>query len=585
MKTTKSCLHICLPLFVIVFALLLTSCSDKSIHTEFSPTIIEGESSSAMPSGLKEIFLNFDYPPGIIPVACYVDSISPAIRTGSYADELFEEIADKYEGTGSFQKRGMLVLVSESPRLIQVRVGDKYSTYCSMVGATSGNEYLSLQQQLTDKSFEDVFPHFLEVVTVRIDELNAISLYKKWRMNDVIGFISRFLDYAGSPSENFYGSWFLRPIMIVIAFFSNASDSYFIGIFFTLSILLIGRYFLILWLSKLTKQKVVIMMNILNFLLGLFFSISVAAAALVLSSGRMEDMIALHSMGIPYIESLIDMVSDYSIGKSILTIFAFILLFELKLIFDTRLFLLNLYPASVQREYYEKSDAFNKGAMLVDSNTDMNEVENSPTPYTVLFRSKMAKDIGLYSFVLGVAAFAILPQVVMYVGIVIAILSLFKTALNARMILKSHNYKNLNENSRIESLWGPIIIVSIVTIVFASAAYFMNPAPNRKDIAYSPTASQVIDSSTLIGNYTLEQSVEGRVTGYGSVMIKQKVNTEFAMLVTWQYDPQTYTLIYDEDAMTFYNDRLGIGEIHYDRELDIIKIIFKIQNTVWTLSK
>lgn len=61
---------------------------------------------------VKEEFLNFDYPAGIVPILFAVDSIE-AIQMGAYADECFNDLVDSISESRDFKHRGMLVLVSK----------------------------------------------------------------------------------------------------------------------------------------------------------------------------------------------------------------------------------------------------------------------------------------------------------------------------------------------------------------------------------------------------------------------------------------------------------------------------------------
>lgn len=577
----------CYYFIMVSFCFLLISCSDKSEKTIFQPKIVEVSDSSPMPNHLREVFMNYNYPAGLIPVACYVDSISSAMYTGSYADELFDQFADDYQSTGNFRKCGMLILISESPRLIQIRVGSLYKAYCSMTGVTSGNDYLTLQMKLESEAFSTVLPHFLQNIKVRIDELNELPWYKRMRINDIMGFISTFLDYAGSPSENFYGICILKPILIMMAFFTHMLENIFLSILLVLSLLLVGRYFLVRWLKHLANKNRLFrfLPVIFNFLLGFLFSIPVAGAAILLSGGRMEDMIALHSFNIPYIETIVRNVSDYSVGGSIVTIIFFVLLYMLKMSFGTNIFLYNLYPASIQRSIYEQTNQYLCAITIFSHQADLQKVESSPTPYSEIFYSSLGRIVGGKGLLLVLAALFVLPQIVLYIGIVLALNDLFKTAWQAKIILNMPGIEAEEREKQKMNLWGPLIGTIVAVAIMLVISLFLNPMPNRKDIEYIPHAERLIDSSVLAGNYTFESILSEENSSYGSAILKQQSEVNFVLLITSQYDPQIYELTYDETEMCFCSEKLGRGEIHYNRDLNSIKITFKIQNVTWILSK
>ena len=50
--------------------------------------------------------------------------------------------------------------------------------------------------------------------------------------------------------------------------------------------------------------------------------------------------------------------------------------------------------------------------------------------------------------------------------------------------------------------------------------------------------------------------------------------------------PKVYKLDFNSDKMIFVSGELGNGAIHYDKDLDKIKIVFNInEQTTWTISK
>lgn len=568
----------------LLLVLVLTSCSDKTELTLYEPKIAESGEMSAMPNQLREIFLNFNYQPGIIPVACYVDSIRPFLETGSYADDLFDAIDEQTIGQEDFSKRGMLVLISESPRLIQIRMGSKYRTYCNLTGVTSGKEYLSLQQRLKDEDFANVLPDFLQEVNVRVSELNSLPWYKRTRINQAVGFVSDFLDYAGTPSENFYGKWILKPILSVMSYLSHIFNGFFWSILLALTFLLLVRFLLISVLKRVVPGNTVFILAVINFLLGLLFSISVAGAAVILSGGRMEDIIALHAFGIPYVESLVQAVSDFSIGTSTVTIVCFVILFTLKLTLGSEVFLLSLYPASIQRAKFEAENPYFRAVRTGLYQADMQKVENSPTPYSEMFQEGSGKSLGTNGISLAIAALFMLPQTVLYVGIALALNDLLKIILRVRLVLNDPSVKVTERSEQKMSLWVNVGIIVAFTLLILIITPLLNPMPDRQEIKHSPDASQVIDMAMLPGNYTWEESVEGH-SDYGSAVIKKQSDNVYTLLVTGNYDPKTFTLSYETKQAVFYCEPLGKGSIHYDRELKTIQITFKIQNATWTLSK
>lgn len=60
----------------------------------------------------------------------------------------------------------------------------------------------------------------------------------------------------------------------------------------------------------------------------------------------------------------------------------------------------------------------------------------------------------------------------------------------------------------------------------------------------------------------------------------------FQLLITGKSSPKVYKLDFNSDKMIFVSGELGNGAIHYDKDLDKIKIVFNInEQTTWTISK
>lgn len=154
---------------------MFSACTDDTEQCLYSPKVFD--TGNLLSNRVKEEFLNFDYPAGIVPILFAVDSIEP-IQMGAYADECFNDLVDSISESRDFKHRGMLVLVSKNPKLIQIRLGNRYRVYCNMTGATSGLDYLDLQKQIQERGVEETLPLFLQNTSVRIQELNELPSYK-----------------------------------------------------------------------------------------------------------------------------------------------------------------------------------------------------------------------------------------------------------------------------------------------------------------------------------------------------------------------------------------------------------------------
>lgn len=321
---------------------LLSACSDDTEQCLYSPEVFD--TGNLLSNKVKEEFLNFDYPAGIVPVLFAADSIEP-IKMGAYADECFDALVDSISESKDFKRRGMLVLVSRNPELIQIRLGSRYRVYCNMTGATSGVDYLNLQKQIREKGIEETLPLFLQNTSVRIQELNALPSYKKYRINSAVSAISTCLEYIGTPSENFYGKCVLTPILKTTSLGYYVFKSWLLTFMFVCLIMLLCRWALFLVVKRLLQKHVIGLIwsqKIINWGLRLLFSISAAASAIILSSGRMEDAIALQAIGVPFIENFQIAAADYVLKTSFVAAFFFVLMYALKRNIVSDIFLYSL---------------------------------------------------------------------------------------------------------------------------------------------------------------------------------------------------------------------------------------------------
>ena len=78
-----------LSFFIALF--LFSACTDDTEQCLYSPKVFD--TGNLLSNRVKEEFLNFDYPAGIVPILFAVDSIE-AIQMGAYADECFNDFVD-----------------------------------------------------------------------------------------------------------------------------------------------------------------------------------------------------------------------------------------------------------------------------------------------------------------------------------------------------------------------------------------------------------------------------------------------------------------------------------------------------------
>ena len=564
---------------------LLSACSDDTEQCLYSPKVFD--TGNLLSNKVKEEFLNFDYPAGIVPVLFAADSIEP-IKMGAYADECFDALVDSISESKDFKRRGMLVLVSRNPELIQIRLGSRYRVYCNMTGATSGVDYLNLQKQIREKGIEETLPLFLQNTSVRIQELNALPSYKKYRINSAVSAISTCLEYIGTPSENFYGKCVLTPILKTTSLGYYVFKSWLLTFMFVCLIMLLCRWALFLVVKRLLQKHVIGLIwsqKIINWGLGLLFSISAAASAIILSSGRMEDAIALQAIGVPFIENFQIAAADYVLKTSFVAAFFFVLMYALKRNIVSDIFLYSLLePEKQQAIYHNLSDA-QKTTLVIGHEADLSKVEDSSEPYSELFTSRVSQRETMTIVSLAMAALFLIPRPLIIMGIALTIYPLAGQCVKIYHVVSNNTLPEQIKRDRRTSLITNLLIIFIIAFITVLMGLFFNPMPDKKEIDLNEARTELVTSDRLEGNYTVSKSIAGQVQ-VSSGIIKKIKNGAFQLLITGKSSPKVYKLGFDADEMIFVSEVLGNGIIHYDKDLDKIKVVFTInEHTTWTISK
>lgn len=564
---------------------LLSACSDDTEQCLYSPKVFD--TGNLLSNKVKEEFLNFDYPAGIVPVLFAADSIEP-IKMGAYADECFDALVDSISESKDFKRRGMLVLVSRNPSLIQIRLGSRYRVYCNMTGATSGVDYLNLQKQIREKGIEETLPLFLQNTSVRIQELNALPSYKKYRINSAVSAISTCLEYIGTPSENFYGKCVLTPILKTTSLGYYVFKSWLLTFMFVCLIMLLCRWALFLVVKRLLQKHVIGLIwsqKIINWGLGLLFSISAAASAIILSSGRMEDAIALQAIGVPFIENFQIAAADYVLKTSFVAAFFFVLMYALKRNIVSDIFLYSLLePEKQQAIYHNLSDA-QKTTLVIGHEADLSKVEDSSEPYSELFTSRVSQRETMTIVSLAMAALFLIPRPLIIMGIALTIYPLAGQCVKIYHVVSNNTLPEQIKRDRRTSLITNLLIIFIIAFITVLMGLFFNPMPDKKEIDLNEARTELVTSDRLEGNYTVSKSIAGQVQ-VSSGIIKKIKNGAFQLLITGKSSPKVYKLGFDSDEMIFVSEELGNGIIHYDKDLDKIKVVFTInEHTTWTISK
>ena len=574
-------------LFLLMLAMLaLISCTtDRTEVCLYQPKVID--ESGTLSNKTKELFTNFEFPLGVYPVLYHMDKIENLIETGSCVDAIFESIAKDKANYRDFKRVGFLVVVSDDPELIQVRIGKKYKSYCNLTGITAGPEYLQIQKSIATDGTNKALGSFLTMISQRIEERNGLSFAKKSRINTAIQAVNNTLDFVGTPSENFYGKAILKPMLVVLSSIYNI-----IGKWGWTLAFLFAAGFGIKFLYEKGLERIMsnspVALNLTKMLMGLifglFFSISAAGAAFILSKGRMEDLIALNALGVPYIENLAIDPENFKTGNSIWLAIIFTVLWAMKLSVND-MFFLSIMPDEEQRAHFGKLSPFWQSfynGMVSKDNIDLRECE---APYTEYSLHHMSEHVAQTTFGLTIAALFLLPKTILWIAIAIALKSVCQSMYKILALWSNGYFSSGNTEGKQMNMGIQFTVIGVICLISLCISPFLDPRPKREEVDYKAVKTEITEVVNIEGNYTFESETDGKST-YSSAMLKKTGDNTYKLLVTTKSDPVIFDLTYDTENMCLRGDDLNTGTVHYDKTLNTTKIIFKFNEyTTWTLSK
>ena len=565
-------------LFLMATILLFVSCQEDLTESCRYPAKI-AQGADNFTNKTKELFLNFDYPYGLYPVLYHVDQIENQMKIGSTADDIFEQLAKDKHNYPDFKQIGVLFVVSENPELIQVRMGKKYDSYCNLTGITAGEDYVDLQTSISKNGIDKTLNYFQKYISQRVEEFNNLPRKNKVRLNGLFKTVNNTLDFLGTPSQNLYGKVFLKPVLTLFSNIHLVVKNWFWVIFFAFTLIYLIRYFIVTILnSTLRQHPITLKLSFLGVkgIFGLLFPITAAGAACLLSKGRMEDLLALQSLGIPHIEELATDPANFAKSNSLIIVLLFSILWTLKLCINDNFFL-SLFPDDVQKNAYNNLSDFQKGMMQVD--------DNSPAPFTSYVAGKLLPDVCTTIISLTVAAFFFLPKVILWLAIAIA---LYSVLTQSYTYIDAYRKNVTNPEVKSESAIRLAINFSIMMAISLIMFLIMpknNPMPVRDNVDYSTIKTEVIDPSFLAGNFTFKTE-SGERTAYSSAILRHIEQNKFQLQVNTEASPLLYELTFIPESFSFSSIELGTGIINYNKDLNSIKIKFQLnQQTKWELSK
>lgn len=450
---------------------MIFSCSsDNENNHKYAPTIVDN--SNILDTYSKDLINTFDYPAGVIPVIVTDSIIKERIYTSAIADNLFEEYTELYEG---FEDVGMLIYLTQEPKLIQVRLGSTYSAYAVFNGVTQGVDYLRVQEKYKNGEQTSALMEMLKLVSDKIVDYKESPNSIKARINDAKWALDNVFDWFGSPSEKLYGTYIIKPIYKILAFGMNYIGSWLVGL---------GLVFLFIYLIKIVIQFLISLIAVIvikdsyfrkacimliGLVVGGVMSFSVAGCAIVLSSGRMEDYISLAAFGIPYLDTF--MVNpDLFVNNSniwLAIIFAFLVDFSFECSND--IYFISLLPAKRQMEIWNSMSEEDQDLLLSVNNVF--KIFDGETPYMAILRKASTKR-RFFITPLTIGAMLCFSKILLYIGIVLSLFKLLPYSLKFIGVLKYYRERD-DTATLLGRIIGSVIINSLPIIIVLIFYYFI----------------------------------------------------------------------------------------------------------------
>lgn len=308
----KVCLVLLVPLFLI-------GCSTNFADETFSPVVLDD--ARMLDKATADWLNSYSYPRGLAFVVRSVDKL-PIRDVGSQADELFEKDALKCPKPDACKARGVYLLISREPSLIQVRVGSELARKAQWAGITAGKPYIDKQLPATQGRFDEAVREAVAWLSDSLPVASNESWIRRLISLELTNSLYFELDQLSHPSETVYGNYILKPFVQARAFESQFSGTWWFTYLLASSLALALRGIITsaIWLAigKASPQIASGMNLIVSILLNLFLAIPAAASILLMSGARLEDQLAVKASGISGIDSFVFAADSFAVKTGLL---------------------------------------------------------------------------------------------------------------------------------------------------------------------------------------------------------------------------------------------------------------------------
>ncbi|GDX83957.1 hypothetical protein LBMAG42_57680 [Deltaproteobacteria bacterium] len=187
---------------------LITGCGPATEDLDY-PVVIHDDA-NLLSEDVEERLREQVYPRGFafVIVSTTVESVT---AIGVTAGEAFETLADSGADGDAIAERGVVFVVTEEPRLVQVRVGSDLASLARWKGLTVGPEYLR-HQRVTQLTLEGGLRELVGAMASRLPAAVELPWYRRWLLFDLQSELLMDLEDLGTPSDSFYGHVLLRPL-------------------------------------------------------------------------------------------------------------------------------------------------------------------------------------------------------------------------------------------------------------------------------------------------------------------------------------------------------------------------------------
>ena len=292
-------------LIALALLILLTGCGSNLQNEQFTPLILDkaGVLSQETLNWLRD----YNYPKGFAFIVRTVNALPQGVEVGSRADEYFETDADRCPNSNACEKRGVYIILSREPALIQVRAGSEIATQLRWKGITAGATYIQKQSVVSSGDFDGGLRGMIEWLSSSIPQATEVPWYKKWLLNYITGSLWLELEDLSLPSESFYGNYILRPFIQAAYIESQLIGTWFLTYVVATFVVFVFKVIVQVLVNFAFGRLSLQVANGINLVLNITFDIALAvpsAASMILLSGsRLEDRIALQAWGIPGISN------------------------------------------------------------------------------------------------------------------------------------------------------------------------------------------------------------------------------------------------------------------------------------------